>query len=100
MTDDDPLLPLKPPLIRPTATQLAEDRAKRLAYEDQRRRYTNAWHRRLAGLEDDPESAEEKPTPEPTGLPESAQQRDGKRRPSRARGRIHNPLQGSLDLDG
>jgi len=57
MTDDDPAPPPKPPLLRATAACLAENRAKNRAYEEQRRRYTQAWNRRLAGLADEPEDA-------------------------------------------
>lgn len=86
MTDDDPPSP-RPPLTKPTAAQLAEDRAKRLAYEEQRRRYTQAWHRRLAGLADEPDDE-----------PEQAQgPQPGKCR-SRARGKIHDTRQGSFEV--
>lgn len=99
MTDDPPP---KPP-TKATAAQLAEGEAKRRAYEERRRAYTNAWHRRLAGLEDEPEPAEKEVlAPEPTRATEPGQQQPGstgRQRPSRARGRIHNPLQGNLDFD-
>ena len=78
--DDSP--PPRPPLVRPTAAWLAEQRAKRLAYEDQRRRYTQAWHR---GGESDEE-------PE---VPEQAPGRHGRRT---ARGKIHDKRQGSFEV--
>jgi hypothetical protein len=59
--DDDPPLPAKPPLARATAAFLAECRGKNRAYDEQQRRRTEAWHRRLAGLADEPEPEEESP---------------------------------------
>ncbi len=83
---DEP--PSKPPLTKPTAAQLADDQAKRTAYEEQRRRHMRAWHRRLAGLPDEPEET-----------PEQAQEpQPGKKRGSRARGMIHDPRQRRFDV--
>jgi hypothetical protein len=83
---DEP--PPKPPLTKPTAAQLAEGRAKRLAYEEQRRRYTQTWRRQLADLPDEPEEA-----------PEQAQEpQPGKKRGSRARSMIHDPRQRRFDV--
>jgi hypothetical protein len=92
MTDDDPSPPERPPPTRPSKEWLAEQRVKSAAYEATRARYTGAWHRRLAGLKDEPEPKEE--MADPTHGPER-----GKRR-SRARGKIHNPRQHSLNFDG
>ncbi len=86
MSDDGSPLP-KPPVTKATAAQLAEDRAKRLAYEDQRRRYMRAWHRQLAGLADEPE-----------GEPERTQEPQPGKRRSRARGKIHDKRQGSFEV--
>jgi len=55
MSDDDPSPP-KPPLAKPTAAWLAERRARNAAYAEQRRRYMEAWNRRIAELADEPES--------------------------------------------
>ncbi len=87
MSEDVP--PPKPPLTKATAAHLAEGQAKRLAYEEQRRRYMQAWHRRLAGLADEPEEALERAQEEP---------QRGKRR-SRARGKIHDERQETFDFD-
>jgi len=56
---DDGSPPPKPPITKATAAQLAEGRAKRAAYEEQRHRYTQAWHRRLASLADEPDAEPE-----------------------------------------
>jgi len=93
MSEDDPPPPPKPVPLRPSAAWLAEQRAKNAAYDEQRRRYTQAWHRRLAGLADEPEPEEDGAGPTPV-----ESQPPGKRR-SRARGRIHDPRQRSLDFD-
>jgi hypothetical protein len=87
MSDDDPSPP-KPPLAKPIAAQLAEDRARNAAYAEQRRRYMEAWNRRIVGLTDEPEG-------EPEHAPES---QPGEKRKSRARGAIHDKRQGRFDL--
>ena len=88
MSDESPSS--SPPAKKATAAQLAEGRAKRLAYEDQRRRHTQAWHRRLTGLADEPESeTEEAPA---RGKPEQGKSR------SRARGKLHDSRQGSFEV--
>jgi hypothetical protein len=91
MSSDDSSLP-RPPRVPVTAEWLAECRAKSAAYEEERRRYTQAWHRRLAGLEDEPEPEE---APEPERIPEPQR---GKGRRSRARGTIHDPRQRRFDF--
>ncbi len=88
MSDDAPFS--RPPATKATAAQLAEGRVKRLAYEDQRRRHTQAWHRRLAGLADEPES-------EPDAAPTASELQQGKPRP-RARGKLHDSRQGSFEV--
>jgi len=84
---DDGSPPPQPPLTKATAAQLAEGQAKRLAYEEQRRRYTQAWHRRLAGLEDEPDVE-----------PEQAQEPQPGKRRSRTRRMIHDPRQRKFDV--
>lgn len=94
MSEDDSPPPPEPAPVRPSAAWLAEQRAKNAAYERQRVRYTEAWHRRLAGLADEPEPEEE------TGsAPADPQQPSRKRRSPRARGKIHDPRQRDLDFE-
>lgn len=96
--DSPPRLPPRPslPPVRSTATaaELAEGRAKRLAYEAQRRRYTTAWHRRLAGLADEPE---EEPG-EGAGGADVVQTAQPDKRRTRAGGKVHDPRQGSFEV--
>jgi len=96
MTDDDPPPPPKPTPVRPSAAWLAEQRAKNAAYDRQRGRYIEAWHRRLVGLADEPEPPGEETGAAPAAGP-PAPPRKG--RSSRARGKIHDPRQHDLDFD-
>ncbi|MDQ2802290.1 MAG: hypothetical protein M3Y41_06275 [Pseudomonadota bacterium] len=80
---DPPPSPPRPPPVRPTAAWLAEQRAKRLAYEDQRRRHAQAWHR----------GSEPEEEPDPSG-----QTLGGGRGRRPSRGRIHDARQGKLDV--
>ena len=82
--DGDPSPPPRPAPVRPTAAWLAEQRAKRLAYEEGRRRYTRAWHRG-SEAEEEPDAAAEQAAGGTRG-----------RRPSR--GRIHDKRQGSFEV--
>ena len=74
---DDPASP-KPARVKVTQAWLAQNRAKRLAYEKHRRDHVRAWFRR--GEPDDPE-------PAPGGRA---------RKPSS--GKVHDKRQGSLDV--
>lgn len=81
---DDPLAPAPDPLPAPGQVEvsdawLAANAAKRLAYEEGRRRHVRAWHR--TG-EPDTEAAETAPDV----------------RVRTPRGRIHDKRQASLDL--
>ncbi len=80
MTDN----PASPKLVRVEVTEawLAENRAKRLAYEGQRRRHTRPWH---TGEEPEPE-------PEDSGAATSGRARKP------ARGKIHDKRQGRFDV--
>ena len=105
MSDDDPAprpkpTP-KPPITRDSPEWRAMEGPKQRAYAAQRQRHTDAVHRRLTGLQDEPEPAEEETAaPEPARATEPAQQQHDKHRPSRARGRIHHLAQGDLDFGG
>ncbi len=72
----------KPMRAEVTEAWLAGNQAKRLAYEEQRRRHTRPWHGK-----DEPEPEPEDPGPG-TGV--------GTRKPSR--GKIHDKRQGSFDV--
>ena len=63
--------------------------AKQRAYAAQRRRHTEAWFRRLAGLADEPTDAE---AAVPAGEPPPGKSR------TRARGQVHDPRQSRLDV--
>ena len=80
MTDN----PAEPTPARAEVTEawLAENRARRLAYEEQRRRHMREWLRRG----------------EPEPEPESVEHVAGGQARKPARGKIHDRRQGSFDL--
>lgn len=75
--NDDPASP-KPARVKVTQAWLAQNRAKRLAYEEQRRQHVRAWFRR-----GEPDDAE----PTPAGRA---------RKPSG--GKVHDKRQGTFEL--
>jgi hypothetical protein len=77
--------PSLPAPAKATAAELAAGRAKRQAYEARRRAYTEAWHRQLAGLGDEPADG-----PDQAG----AAPQHGRARKPRAGGTVHDPRQG------
>lgn len=79
---DEPIAP-KPARAEVTEAWLAENRAKRLAYEAQRWRHAQGWLRRG------------EPDPEPES-PDPAAASGRARKPPR--GKIHDKRQGRLDL--
>lgn len=76
---DDPVS-LKPPRAEVTEAWLAGNRAKRLAYEEQRRRHNRPWQ------------TEEEPEPEDAGAA------TGGRARKPARGKIHDTRQDRFDV--
>lgn len=78
---DDPVAP-KPTRAEVTNEWLVENRAKRMAYEEQRRRHMREWLRRG----------------EPEPEPESVEPVAGGQARKPARGKIHDKRQGSFDL--
>ena len=78
---DDPAAP-RPARAEVTNEWLAENQARRLAYEEQRRRHMREWLRRG----------------EPEPEPENAEPITGGQARKPARGKIHDKRQGSFDL--
>lgn len=76
---DDPASP-KPARVKVTQAWLAQNRAKRLAYEEQRRDHVRDWFRRGEPDDTDPASG------------------PGGRARKPASGKVHDKRQGSLDL--